>query len=417
LGDAGIAHTVVLAPADSEPDELERRRSLGQFFTPQNVARFIWDMAELLRGGKWNRTARVVDPACGEGIFLRVAIERGQNAQDCVGFDIDETLVPRWQHQARLRGARVFRTNGLVDNPTIGLMPGSFDLVIGNPPFSGRGLRHLLELVQPPARKAAERKRGWFDEEPAEPPATAGNGASPMMVRDERAILYHLARQLSRYVCWRLRNEPDELCDAVLGEASSAGLFADLDLAAERPIRGAGYERMVRAVAERPADRPLDVRQPQVRDAIRRIASTAIEVFFTERFVQLAKPGGVIAVIVPESILASDSLARLRSWLMGQIQLLAVVGLPRKVFTGVGAKAKTGIVFARRYTALEQEVNAEAKSHPHGSGLVPELHRQEVLLFAPDPAFPNWNLQKYLTGILEATALRRASAHRTGASQ
>jgi len=39
-----------------------------------------------------------------------VAIEQGQNTQDCFGFDIDETLVPHWQHQVRIRGARVFRT-------------------------------------------------------------------------------------------------------------------------------------------------------------------------------------------------------------------------------------------------------------------------------------------------------------------
>ena len=90
-------------------------------------------------------------------------------------------------------------------------------------------------------------------------------------------------------------------------------------------------ERMAKAVLSTPADRTLNGALPEVRDAIRRMASTSVEVFFTERFVQLARPGGMIAVIVPESILASDQLGPLRLWLMQQVQLLAVVSLPGEV--------------------------------------------------------------------------------------
>ena len=75
---------------------------------------------------------------------------------------------------------------------------------------------------------------------------------------------------------------------------------------------------------------------------------TAIEVVFTERFVRLAKPGGFIAIIVPESIVASDRLGAFRIWLLGKMDLLASVSLPQKIFTGVGANAKTSIIFARR---------------------------------------------------------------------
>lgn len=391
------------------------RRSLGQFFTPDDVACFTWDMVELLRGHKWNRGARVVDPACGDGVFLRVALERGQDPQRCFGFDIDETLVPDWQHQARLRGARMCRANGLADDPTIDLMPASFDLVIGNPPFSGRGLRHLMQLIHLSAAKASERQRAWPDEQPTEPAVALDNGTGPTITRQKRAILDQLARQLSGYACWRLRDESNELSDDLLRATSRAGLLADLDRPAEGPVRSADHELTAQAVAEWPADRALDLRQPKVRDAIRRIASTAIEVFFTERFVQLAKPGGLIAVIVPGSILASDSLAPFRRWLMGQIQLLAVIGLPQKVFTGAGAKAKTGIVFARRYTTAEQEANAAGR-HADALRLAPVLRREKVLMVAPEPAIPNWTLEKYLAGILEATARRQASASRKGVS-
>ncbi len=53
---------------------------------------------------------------------------------------------------------------------------------------------------------------------------------------------------------------------------------------------------------------------------------------------------------MPESIVASDRLGLFRIWLLGRMDLLASVSLPQKVFTGVGANARTSIIFARRRT-------------------------------------------------------------------
>src|SRR5207248_1971144 len=78
--------------------ELERRRELGQFFTSLPVAAFIWDLLEVIHGGRFSTSARLIDPACGEGVFLRVARERGGlPAKNLFGADIDETLVSGWQ--------------------------------------------------------------------------------------------------------------------------------------------------------------------------------------------------------------------------------------------------------------------------------------------------------------------------------
>jgi hypothetical protein len=160
-------------------------------------------------------------------------------------------------------------------------------------------------------------------------------------------ILDSLVRQLSRYACWQLNiTTEDEQTPAP--ESKAEDLFVGFDFSDQRRPVASDYERMAKFIAGWAADQPLDTSKPEVRDTIRRLASTSIEVFFTERFLQLAKPGGLIAVIVPQSIVASDQLAPLRAWLLQQIELLAVVGLPRKVFTGVGANANTSIIFARR---------------------------------------------------------------------
>ena len=140
----------------------------------------------------------------------------------------------------------------------------------------------------------------------------------------------------------------------------------------------------------------LDVSRPEIRDVVCRLASTAIEVFFTERFLRLAKPGGLIAVIVPESIVASDRLSPLRRWLTGRMDLLASVSLPQKVFTGVGANAKTTILFARR--RVQERTEGWWLEPPEA---MPDADRT-ILLTAPRLDATNWSLEIYLESVLEA---------------
>ena len=116
---------------------------------------------------------------------------------------------------------------------------------------------------------------------------------------------------------------------------------------------------------------------------------------FAERFVRLAKPGGLIGVIVPESIVASDRLAPFRIWLLGRMDLLASVSLPQRVFTGVGANAKTSIVFARR----------RAHDRPDGwysPGAFDNLPEEDVPIFLAAPRLDarGFTIESYLARVL-----------------
>ena len=53
------------------PDGLLARKARGAFFTPPAIAQFLtdWAMAD-------NPDARVLDPTCGDGVFLLAAGER-----------------------------------------------------------------------------------------------------------------------------------------------------------------------------------------------------------------------------------------------------------------------------------------------------------------------------------------------------
>src|SRR5438034_5699463 len=185
----------------AETDDLERRRELGQFFTPPLVARFIWDLLEIIHGKRFAKGTRVIDPACGDGVILRAAIERaGLPDENLFGVDIDQTLVPLWRQDSLLQGARLHRMNGLVDNAAIGIVEGAFDVIAGNPPFSGKGLKDLLKLLEDSASvPQAENLDLFSDGTPHEEVPPRGQP----LPGHERAVLDALARALSRYTCWR----------------------------------------------------------------------------------------------------------------------------------------------------------------------------------------------------------------------
>ncbi|HXR05170.1 MAG TPA: N-6 DNA methylase [Verrucomicrobiae bacterium] len=389
------AHQESLSVADSRNGDLERRRELGQFFTSPAVAGFIWDLLEVIHGGRFPVSTRLIDPACGEGVFLRVAHERGGfPAKNLFGIDIDASLVPGWNQDALLRKANLILTNGLLDDPMNGIREDAFDIVAGNPPFSGKGLRDLLRLLDEPLEGIVRHQEQDFFEASClkeEAPAL-----QPPLPRQQRAELDSLVRKLSHYSCWRLEteSEPDEAAEEK-SESAPVELFTASALFDRRRPTASDYERAAQLIAHWPADRPLDTSRLEVRDAIRRLAGTAIEVVFTERFVRLAKPGGLIAIIVPESIVASDRLGAFRIWLLGKMDLLASVSLPQKIFTGVGANANTSIIFARR----------RVQDRPDGWYQTGKLEDspnedQPIFLAAPRLDAPGFSHESFLARVL-----------------
>ena len=89
---------------------------------------------------------RVIDPACGDGVFLRQALDCGLATCDRLfGCDIEPHFAESWRAGGL---CRVYGADGLADHPDLGITAGSFDLVVGNPPFgfAGRG-RPRMEIA------------------------------------------------------------------------------------------------------------------------------------------------------------------------------------------------------------------------------------------------------------------------------
>jgi hypothetical protein len=98
---------------------------------------------------------------------------------------------------------------------------------------------------------------------------------------------------------------------------------------------------------------------------------------------------------VPESIAASDRLGPFRLWLLGRMDLLASISLPQKVFTGVGANAKTSIIFARR--RLHDRANGLSSANASEDSTEAD---RPIFLAAPRIDAPGFTNEGYLARVL-----------------
>ncbi|MFN4033107.1 MAG: class I SAM-dependent DNA methyltransferase [Fimbriimonadales bacterium] len=238
------------------PKATARQRALGQYWTPRPLAEFMLEVAR--PQPHW----KVIDPACGEGVFLECALERG--VQQVVGIDIDPEPLERARERLRPYGERVrlYLQDGLlpIQDPDP-YWQGDYDLVIGNPPYAATGYR-----IREP--KLLER--------------------------------FELSRE----------PEPSE----------QASLFEE-----PRYRRG------------------------------RRKPSVAIEILFLERFFQLCKSGGMVAIIAPRGIAANRNTRYVREWLVRKHSLRCIFEPDVSAFQGMGANALTSIFIADNYPSCRSD--------------------------------------------------------------
>ena len=287
----------------------QKKQDLGIFYTNQKIADFIFDILKIWKeneekeSGRWESRKHfpsVIDPAVGEGVFLKTAIETGFTKTDYVfGLDIDEEVVKKWKQINLLKEfggkeedleAHFFHQNGLdkihweqhtnkyrykLKQKDINAQ--QFDAIVGNPPYGGVGLGKT-ELTDDLVARLAN-----FEILPE-------NVKNNLIIANTQSDLFNSGKQLSI-----------------------------------RP------------------------------DAKQRIKSFSIEILFLERFIQLAKPGGWIAIIIPDGILTNSNSHYVREFISRKAKVEAIISLPRDAFKNVGTSAKTSILFLRKYKDQEEK--------------------------------------------------------------
>ncbi len=106
-----------------------REKVLGQFFTPPDLA--AW-MVEVAASFLAQREA-ALDPACGEGVFLRPMAAQG--FRRVVGVDVDEGILQAIRSSSDMGSFELWAGDAL---EMLDRLEGQFDLVATNPPFSAK---------------------------------------------------------------------------------------------------------------------------------------------------------------------------------------------------------------------------------------------------------------------------------------
>ena len=276
------------------------KQEAGQFFTPRNIIKCMVEMLDP------DKNTRVLDPACGSGGFLVMVLDH-----------------------VRRKIARE-------------LYPDLDDL-------------HLEEMLNAPdvddhVRKYAENMIFGFDFDPDLKKAARMN---MVMAGDGHSNIYNInsldypqgskpdVSLIAPAVNESIKNSADHDFPFGVSDDNAQGKF---DMVFTNPPFGAKVE-VDKEIAER-----------------YELNSTAPEVLFIEACYNYLKPGGKMAIVLPDGILGNPNTESVRLWILKHFRLLASVDLPVETFLPqVGVQAS--LLFLQKNTDDEQLVSIEDENY------------------------------------------------------
>ena len=89
--------------------------------------------------------------------------------------------------------------------------------------------------------------------------------------------------------------------------------------------------------------------------------SALTEVLFMERCLRLLKKGGRMGMVLPEGVLNTSNLQKVREYFEGKVKIILICSIPQDVFIAAGATVKPSLVFFKRFTEEEEQKYAECK--------------------------------------------------------
>lgn len=90
--------------------------------------------------------------------------------------------------------------------------------------------------------------------------------------------------------------------------------------------------------------------------------STLTEVLFIERCLNLLKPGGRMGIVLPEGVLNTSNLQKVREFIESKAKLIFITSIPQDVFAASGATVKPSLLFLKKFTTDEDSKWKESKA-------------------------------------------------------
>jgi type I restriction enzyme M protein len=272
------------------------KQERGQFFTPRNIIRCMVEMLNPIEN------QRVLDPACGSGGFLTIVL-------DHVRKSIAKRLYPE------------------LESPWL------------DEKFNAPN-------VTKEVKKYAEQYLFGFDFDPDLKKAARMN---MVMAGDGHANIFQLnslaypkadnqveKESMEKAVKNSVERSPDKKFDFKYSDAREK-----FDLIFTNPPFGA----------------KIPINDPEILgmyDLGRNSSSEPPEILFVEACFNYLKPGGKMAIVLPDGILGNPNTLRVREWILDKFKLLASIDLPVEAFLpNVGVQAS--LLFLQKKT--QEEIN------------------------------------------------------------
>lgn len=269
------------------------KQEAGQFFTPRNIVKA---MVEMLNP---TETDRILDPCCGSGGFLVMALDhvRKQIATDMFP-DLDGPLL-------------AIKFNSIEVNERI--------------------------------RQYAERSIFGFDFDPDLKKAARMN---MVMAGDGHANIFHV--NSLAYPNWE---HPEEIEKINASISRSLSEMKDLDNTYGSDAR----EKFDMVFTNPPFGAKVKVEQEIASYYDLSKYSDAPEVLFIEACYNFLKPGGKMAIVLPDGILGNPNTLPVREWILDKYKILASVDLAVEAFLPqVGVQAS--LLFLQKKTEVERQL-------------------------------------------------------------
>jgi type I restriction enzyme M protein len=91
------------------------------------------------------------------------------------------------------------------------------------------------------------------------------------------------------------------------------------------------------------------------------------EVLFVERCINLLKPGGRLGIVLPEGVLNTQNLGKVRQYFESIARIVLITSIPQDVFMKSGANVKSSLVFLRKFTNEESILWSKYMSEANSS--------------------------------------------------
>lgn len=86
------------------------------------------------------------------------------------------------------------------------------------------------------------------------------------------------------------------------------------------------------------------------------LAGQSPEILFIEKCLKLLRPGGRMAIVLPDGLLQNISNSHIRFWIRSQARVLGVVSIPQEAFVPYGTGIKTSLLLLQKLPAAADRV-------------------------------------------------------------